>query len=105
MESFLWSLIVLTVRYQIVGRRRTGALEINLARLANQIHRGEVKSEEDFWKSVFAITPTDEDFMNPQAGSKWRAIPHRQVSTRNGASCRLGMMRKGVSMVRDWRGN
>lgn len=64
MESFLWSLILLTVRYQIVGQRRTGPLEIACARVANLIHIGQIRTDEDFWKEINTIIPRDEEFQN-----------------------------------------
>jgi hypothetical protein len=64
MESFLWSLILLTVRYQIVGQRRTGPLEIACARVANLIHIGQIRTDEDFWKEINTIIPSDEEFLN-----------------------------------------
>jgi hypothetical protein len=63
MESFLWSLILLTVRYQIVGQRRTGPLEIACARVANLIHMGQIRSNEDFWREINTIVPGDEEFL------------------------------------------
>lgn len=64
MESFLRSLILLTVRYQIVGQRRTGPLEIACARVANLIHIGQIGTDEDFWKEIITIIPDDEEFQN-----------------------------------------
>jgi len=68
MESFLWSLILLTVRYQIVGQRRTGPLEIACARVANLIHIGQITTAEDFWKEINTIIPSDEEFLNDFLG-------------------------------------
>lgn len=62
MESLLGQLIVLTVRYQVVGRRRTGALEIACARLASLIRQGHVKTAGQQWESIRTIMPTDEEF-------------------------------------------
>jgi len=62
MESLLWLLIVLTVRYQTVGRRRTGALEIACAKMANLVWQGDLRTDANLWDSVRAIMPTDEEF-------------------------------------------
>jgi hypothetical protein len=62
MESLLWLLTVLTVRYQTVGRRRTGALEITCARMANLVWQGQLRTDADLWDSVRSIMPTDEEF-------------------------------------------
>jgi uncharacterized protein with ParB-like and HNH nuclease domain len=62
MEALLWALIVLTVRYQIVGRRRTGLLEIFCAKLANQVYSQEIKTTQDIYRSVRSLLPSDDDF-------------------------------------------
>jgi hypothetical protein len=62
MEAFLWSLIVLIVRYQIVGKRRTGALEITCARMANRISQGEIASVSDIYAEIRSLIPPDEEF-------------------------------------------
>ncbi|MFC1980185.1 hypothetical protein ACFLVS_04990, partial [Chloroflexota bacterium] len=43
MEALLWSLIVLNVRHQIIGRRRTGELETFCANLEDRPCRGVLK--------------------------------------------------------------
>ena len=62
MGFLLSSLIVLTVRYQIVGRRRTGALEIACAQLAKSIYSGELESIDSIHRYIAAIVPSDEEF-------------------------------------------
>lgn len=64
MEALLRSLIVLTVRYQIVGKRRTGALEIACAKMANRISQGEVVSVPAINNEIRSIMPSDEEFCN-----------------------------------------
>jgi len=64
MEALLRSLILLTVRYQIVGKRRTGVLEIACARMANRISQGEIVSIPDINNEIRAIIPPDEEFYN-----------------------------------------
>ena len=53
---------ILTIRYQIVGKRRTGVLEISLASLANKIFEGHINTGKGIWDSVRKIIPTDEEF-------------------------------------------
>jgi hypothetical protein len=62
MAHLLWVLIVLTIRYQVVGRRRTGALEISSARLANNISSGKLRTAKALEDSITHILPTDEEF-------------------------------------------
>lgn len=62
MEIFLWSLIVLTVRYQVVSKRRPGGLEIACARVAPMIHSGKIHTAEEAWSDLISIVPTDEEF-------------------------------------------
>lgn len=64
MEALLRSLIVLTVRYQIVGKRRTGALEIACARMASRISQGEIVSVPSINSEIHSIIPADEEFYN-----------------------------------------
>jgi len=62
MEHLLWVLIVLTIRYQVVGRRRTGALEIACARMANLISSGKLTSAKDIESEIATILPSDDEF-------------------------------------------
>ena len=63
MERLLNHLIILTVRYQTIGRRRTGRLEIASARIAHGISRGEFDTPHKVWKEYAAIVPNDEEFV------------------------------------------
>ena len=62
MERLLQHLIVLIVRYQTIGRRRTGRLEIASARIAHAISKGEVNTPHKVWRGYSAIVPGDEEF-------------------------------------------
>jgi hypothetical protein len=62
MAHLLWVLIVVTIRYQVVGRRRTGALEIACARMANSISSGNLGSTKEVEKEISSILPSDEEF-------------------------------------------
>lgn len=57
-------IISLIVRYQIVGKRRTGALEIGFARVAPKVLREEINDSSEFWKEFYSIVPTDEEFLS-----------------------------------------
>jgi hypothetical protein len=62
MDFLLESLIVLTIRYQIVGKRRTGALEIACARMANKIFQNDIVNRPDLWEEIQSLIPGDDDF-------------------------------------------
>ncbi|MHB8880893.1 MAG: DUF262 domain-containing protein [Thermodesulfovibrionales bacterium] len=62
--GILDDIISLIVRYQIVGKRRTGALEIGFARVAPKIFREEINNSFQFWNEFSSIVPNDEEFKN-----------------------------------------
>ena len=62
MERLVGHLITLTIRYQIVGKRRTGALEITSARVAKEISDGTLDTPAKIWKQLAQIVPEDEEF-------------------------------------------
>jgi len=62
MERLLGHLVTLIVRYQIVGRGRTGALEIHCARVAPQVFRGEINSPAKVWKALVDLVSPDDAF-------------------------------------------
>ena len=62
MERLLRHLEVITVRYQLVGQGRTGALEIASARAAHGITNGDLKSPNQVWQEYSSIVPNDGDF-------------------------------------------
>jgi Protein of unknown function DUF262/Protein of unknown function (DUF1524) len=64
MSEFLRMLIVIIVRYQIVGKRRTGPLEIACARLATEIFQKKLHTADDLRKSTISLTPSDEEFLS-----------------------------------------
>lgn len=63
MERLLNHLIVLTVRYQTVGRRRTGLLEIASARVARGVFTGELNSPHKVWKEFSQLVPNNNEFL------------------------------------------
>lgn len=64
LETLIWGLIVLTVRHQIVGRRRTGMLEIYCANLANQLQLKKIGSKESICNSINNFIPSDLEFVD-----------------------------------------
>ena len=62
MERLLHHLIVLTVRYQTVGRRRTGLLEIASARIAHGVFGGDLNTPAKVWKEYSQLVPNDKEF-------------------------------------------
>lgn len=61
-EVVLRLLLTLTVRYQTVGRRRTGALEIACAKMSEEITNGQIRDAEGLLQSIRSVAPADQDF-------------------------------------------
>lgn len=61
-EKLLGHLIVATVRYQLIGRGRTGALEIASARIASEIFSEALSSPMKVWKELSKLVPNDDEF-------------------------------------------
>ena len=62
MERLLNHLIVLTIRYQTVGKRRTGLLEIASARVAQGVFSGELDTPHKVWQVYSQLVPKDKEF-------------------------------------------
>ena len=62
MERLLRHLVVLIVRYQLIGRGRTGRLEIQAAAVAKKIYGRALKSAAAVWKELRFLIPNDEEF-------------------------------------------
>ncbi|EEF59977.1 DUF262 domain-containing protein [Pedosphaera parvula] len=60
--SFLWALTVVIVRYQVIGKGRTGVLEKQFGWLARQIHLGQIKNSFDSLSSLTKLLTDDETF-------------------------------------------
>lgn len=60
----LWGLIILIVRYQLIGRERTGILEKTLGRLAQKIWSRDITSAKDAFKELQVIIPDDALFQD-----------------------------------------
>jgi hypothetical protein len=61
-RELLWLMVVVVVRFQIIGRGRTGIMERNLARLCSGLWKEEIKTGEDAASSVKELIPDDEAF-------------------------------------------
>lgn len=62
MERLLRHLVTLTVRYQTVGKGRTGLLEIATARAALGISSKGLNTPQKVWTSLRSLLPSDRDF-------------------------------------------
>ncbi len=64
MERLLENQVAVNLRYQTVGRRRTGLLEITSARVAHSIFTDELNTPAKVWSAYPSIIPNDEEFLN-----------------------------------------
>ena len=62
MERLLQHLVTLIVRYQTVGSRRTGLLEIASARVARGVFEGDLSSPQKVWNEYSSLVPNDKEF-------------------------------------------
>jgi hypothetical protein len=61
-EKLLKHLVVLILRYQLVGRGRTGKLEIQSALVSEGISSAKYKSAKSVWERLSTILPGDDEF-------------------------------------------
>jgi len=61
-EKLLKHLVVLILRYQLVGRGRTGKLEIQSALISEGISSEKFKSAKSAWDQLSEILPSDDEF-------------------------------------------
>jgi len=61
-EKLLKYLVILILRYQLIGRGRTGKLEIQSASIAQAIFSEKYKTAKAAWEQLRTIIPTDEEF-------------------------------------------
>ena len=61
-QKLIWLLVVITVRWQIIGGKRTGAIEIGCARLAEKIWTCEVSRASEARSTLSNIYTSDADF-------------------------------------------
>ena len=69
MERLLNHLIILTVRYQTIGKGRTGLLEIASARVAKGVFNGEFNSPQKVWNEYSQLVSGDTEFL--EDFSRW----------------------------------
>ena len=63
-EKLVWLLEVVVVRWQVIGGRRTGMLEIACAKLAKSIWDGDVASGRQARTALAGVYTSDSDFRN-----------------------------------------
>ena len=61
-ESLLRHLVVLILRYQLIGRGRTGRLEIVSARASQAIYDRKLKTPASVWEDMKQIVPPNDEF-------------------------------------------
>jgi uncharacterized protein with ParB-like and HNH nuclease domain len=61
-EKLLKHLVVLILRYQLIGRGRTGKLEIQSALISEGIFSKKYRSAKSVWERLRTILPSDEEF-------------------------------------------
>jgi hypothetical protein len=98
MERLLRLLETVSVRWQLIGEERTGALEIQCARLAALIWKGDVKNGSDAFREVQAVYLDDkpfrekftdkDDISNQKASYLLRKIEEHERNTQAGASAK-----------------
>jgi hypothetical protein len=62
LESVLWLLLVLTVRFQTIGRKRQGILEKTCAKIAKSISETESIDYLSIYSELNDILPSDDEF-------------------------------------------
>lgn len=60
--SFLWLLIVTVMRFQVIGRGRTGVVEKEFSQLARAIHDGSIRTSAASFAKLAPLLPSDEFF-------------------------------------------
>jgi hypothetical protein len=63
LEKLLGRLVTLIVRYQVIGRGRTGRLEIQAAAISKAIWDKKIKTANIVWKEMLSMIPDDEEFL------------------------------------------
>ena len=64
MQKFLNRLVIFVIRYQTVGKNRTGLIEIAGARIARRVFHREIKSPAGVWTELSALVSDDTQFRN-----------------------------------------
>jgi len=62
-EKTVWIMLVMAIRYSLIGGLRTGALEIRYAELAYKITREEIKRAGAIVRGLRDLYPSDRDFL------------------------------------------
>jgi len=98
MERLLRLLETISVRWQLIGEERTGVLEIQCARLAALIWKGDVRNATDAFREVQAVYLDDkrfrekftdkDDIPNQKASYLLRKIEEHERSVHSGAAAK-----------------
>src|SRR5262245_21565987 len=62
-ERLLKHLVTLIIRYQLIGRGRTGRLEITASKVAEEIFNEKLKTPKSVWDELKSIIPPDDEFI------------------------------------------
>lgn len=62
-EKLLGHLVTIILRYQLIGRGRTGKLEIQSASIAQNIYSGQLKSAKAAFDGMKSLVPPDSEFI------------------------------------------
>lgn len=102
MEDLLLSLIITIIRYQVVGKRRTGLLEIACAKLAEAIYNNKIKTLDEIWNNFRSLVPVDDEFKNDFLHySEKKAKRAKYFVGQLEAIARKGREQNNESLIRD----
>lgn len=75
-ERTVWSMLVMAIRYSLIGGLRTGALEIRYAELAHKITRKEIRRAGAIVRGLRDLYPSDRDFRAKFANKEVQVAKH-----------------------------
>ena len=81
-EKVVWIMLVMALRYSLIGGLRTGALEIRYAELAYQITDGKIKRTGVLARQLRDLYPSDRDFNAKFATKEIRVTKHSRFLLR-----------------------
>jgi len=75
-EKTVWIMLVMAIRYSLIGGLRTGALEIRYAELAHKITREEISRAGAIVRALRDLYPSDPDFVTKFANKEVHVAKH-----------------------------
>jgi hypothetical protein len=75
-EKTVWIMLVMALRYSLIGGLRTGALEIRYAELAHKITREEIRRAGAIVRGLRDLYPSDRDFHTKFANKQVHVAKH-----------------------------